>query len=480
MINDIRITEFDHTDYESYLEQLINAHHDKDGFAIVDTSEGTPAGNVTRSGSFVFLEPTAIFWGSNSSAFQATTDKFQKFPSVWESLAKLLSSLADISKANEIPCAAGHLSYELLHAIESVPRNKQSNTVVPDYLFYLYQTILFVPDSSKQSAKLYQLDWQKYPSPIWDIRIEDLIAPQGILNSSEESSNQEITNHSLPWEIEKYSDCPSTKYMAKVEKIRDLIVEGEVYQVNLSQQFSLPYSESPSKIYKQLRKDISSPQGGYLNVCSSRIKPYTVLSSSPELFLKRRKGRLFCSPIKGTISRGATLEQDLENRNTLLTSSKDRAELAMIVDLIRNDMGKIAKIGSVHVGNFGRLQSTSYVHHLVSDIYCSPKKTASTLDILKALFPCGSITGAPKIAAMKCIAELENSRRGVYTGSLGILFPGGDFALNVAIRTGVLQDQKLTFSSGGGITLNSSPESEYKESLAKASGLFRAWEKSVS
>ena len=215
----------------------------------------------------------------------------------------------------------------------------------------------------------------------------------------------------------------------------------------------------------------------YLNCNhSNNLDNFQILSASPELFISAKDSKLFSSPIKGTIPRPPTLKQDQAALESLKHSEKDQAELAMIVDLIRNDLGRISEIDSVRVLSHARSFSLPNVHHLVSDICCSRKSSVSFVDLIKALFPGGSITGAPKIAAMKFISELEQSKRGIFTGSIGHLGPNGLLHFNIAIRTALLIKQRLHFNAGAGIVIDSDPELEYEETLAKASGIFNAWE----
>jgi para-aminobenzoate synthetase component 1 len=201
---------------------------------------------------------------------------------------------------------------------------------------------------------------------------------------------------------------------------------------------------------------------------------HEVLSSSPELFLKVRDGWAETRPIKGTRPRGATPDEDAARADELLRSEKDRAELLMIVDLERNDLGRSCEYGSVHVPELFRLESFSHVHHLVATVRGRLRVGTTPLECLRAAFPGGSITGAPKIRAMEIIEELEPVCRGVYSGAIGWVDARGNAEWNIAIRTMVVRQAKVHFHVGGGVVADSDPEAEYEETLAKARGMLAA------
>ncbi|HEV8592993.1 MAG TPA: aminodeoxychorismate synthase component I, partial [Pyrinomonadaceae bacterium] len=253
------------------------------------------------------------------------------------------------------------------------------------------------------------------------------------------------------------------------------IRSGETYQTNLTQQITVQTSLSPAEIFLRLRRDHPAPFAAFL-----RRNDSTVVSASPERFLKIANGIISASPIKGTRARGNTPAADEALRNELLTSEKDRAENTMIVDLLRNDLGRVCEFGSVEVEKLCDLEEHPTLFHLVSTITGKLRDGVSFSDILKATFPCGSITGAPKIRTMKIIDELEPDNRGLSMGAIGIYVPpqfgifDALFNMSVAIRTMTIRDGEAVFNVGGGITIESDPESEYDESLLKAKALLNA------
>ena len=268
-------------------------------------------------------------------------------------------------------------------------------------------------------------------------------------------------------------------YIVAVESIQDHIRSGDTYQANLTQQIrcELPPGQTPQKIFTSLRRDHPAPFAAFLRRTNS-----TVVSASPERFFRiETDGVITASPIKGTRRRGATLNEDASLRSELLTSEKDRAENTMIVDLVRNDLGRVCEYGSVLVEKLCDLEEHPTLFHLVSTVRGQLRNGWRPSQILRALFPCGSITGAPKIRTMQIIEELERFDRGLSMGAIGCYMPndfaevtGSVFDLSVAIRTMVIRGRSVEFNVGGGIVIDSVAESEYQESLLKASALLRA------
>ena len=266
----------------------------------------------------------------------------------------------------------------------------------------------------------------------------------------------------------KVTRCESD-YFNEIQKIKKWITAGDCYQVNLSQKFSQPISTTAPEIYHRLRAVSPAPYSAYLNLGNAQI-----LSSSPECFLEVNGRRVITRPIKGTRPRGGTSAEDASLKEELVTSTKDRAELLMITDLERNDLGRVCRPGSIHVSDLRKVETFPQVHHTVATIEGELDDGHNIIDLLKATFPGGSITGAPKVRAMQIIRELEPHAREIYCGAIGYISTNGRAQFNVAIRTMVVKDGQAHFWSGGGIVADSHPESEYQESLVKAEGIRRA------
>ena len=267
------------------------------------------------------------------------------------------------------------------------------------------------------------------------------------------------------------SSVTRAEYEAGVSRIREYIAAGDVYQVNLSQRFHAPFRGSPLALYRRLRARNPAPFGAYLEFAGAAIT-----SISPERFLRldATTRAAEARPIKGTRPRGATPAEDAALARALSASEKDRAENIMIVDLVRNDLGKVCRPGSVTVPKLFALESHPTVHHLVSTVTGVLAEDRDAFDLLCAAFPGGSVTGAPKIRAMEIIAELERAPRGVYCGAIGYVSNTGAMDFNIPIRTIVLRDGMATFHAGAGIVWDSEPAAEYEETLAKARPMLDA------
>lgn len=260
--------------------------------------------------------------------------------------------------------------------------------------------------------------------------------------------------------------CDETKeqYLKKIESIQSLISDGDVYQANLSRRLAANFKGTPFALYRALAGNGEAGYGAFLNG-----GPWSLLSRSPELFFSVRGGRITSSPIKGTSPRTG-FNDDFEKQN-LLTSEKNKAENLMIVDLIRNDLGKVCNAGSVTVEKLFQIESLPTLHHLVSTIRGELKGSAGLREIISALWPGGSVTGAPKVRAMEIINELETTARGPYCGSLIASGFNGDITASLLIRTLYINDGLAVYRTGGGITADSIPEEEFEETVLKASVL---------
>lgn len=257
-------------------------------------------------------------------------------------------------------------------------------------------------------------------------------------------------------------------YKEKVLGIQEMIRDGEVYQVNLSHEIVFLGKRDPYSLFYKLTEINPAPFSAYLN-----YKDFTIVSSSPERFLNKRANLLETRPIKGTTKRGHTEEEDEKNKQKLLHSTKEMAELLMITDLMRNDLGKISLPGSVKTLKVSYLEAYSNVYHLLSIIQSTPNPNLHPIDLVKSCFPGGSVTGCPKLASMKVIKQLEKRERGIYTGSIGYFSPGGDFDFNIAIRTLIFHGNEIKLQLGGAITIDSTPELEYEETMYKGDSIFQ-------
>jgi para-aminobenzoate synthetase component 1 len=265
-------------------------------------------------------------------------------------------------------------------------------------------------------------------------------------------------------------------YLGKVERALEYIRAGDIFQVNLARRCRVSAAGGPIGIYERLCEVNPATYAAYIPIgrCAGDLWPTAIVSSSPELFLRVRDGEVTTRPIKGTRPRGSTAREDETARRELTASEKDRAELNMIIDLERNDLGRVCEFGSVRVVSDGEIESLPTVFHRTGTVVGRLRPDADSIDLLRATFPGGSITGAPKVRAMQIINELEPVPRGAYCGAIGCIGVGGDMMLNLAIRTMVVADGHADVMVGSGIVADSDPTAEYEELGAKAAGMLAA------
>ena len=265
------------------------------------------------------------------------------------------------------------------------------------------------------------------------------------------------------------SNFTRAEYMAAVSRVREYILAGDVFQVNISQRFEAPLPCAPIELYRRLRARNPAPYAAYIDGGT-----FQVMSASPERFLRLDGERVETRPIKGTRPRDPDPERDAALARELAGSAKDQAENVMIVDLLRNDLSRVCRPGTVSVPALLALESLPTVHHLVSTVTGRLEAACDAFDLLRAAFPGGSITGAPKVRAMEIIAELEPVRRAVYCGSIGYFALSGDMDTSIVIRTFLASDGRVCFNAGGGVVADSDPALEYEETLHKARALIEA------
>ena len=267
------------------------------------------------------------------------------------------------------------------------------------------------------------------------------------------------------------SSVKKEDYLKSIQKIKDYIVEGDVMQVVYGQELTTPFEGSAIELYKSLRKLNPSPYMYFL-----KIDDLHIVGASPEVLVRLQNNKVTVRPIAGTIKRGSTEQEDNELANKLKSDPKEIAEHLMLIDLGRNDVGRIAKIGSVETTEKMKIEKYSHVMHLVSNVIGDLEDEFSPIDVLKATLPAGTLSGAPKVRAMEIIDELEPDRRGIYGGAVGYLSWTGNMDLAIAIRTAVIQNQILSVRAGGGVVYDSDPEAEYQESMNKAQSIIKAME----
>ncbi|MFA6078571.1 MAG: aminodeoxychorismate synthase component I [Candidatus Omnitrophota bacterium] len=362
-----------------------------------------------------------------------------------------------VDTEKEMPFTAGgvgYFSYDLKRFIEELPDAAKDDLHLYDCVMGFYDCVITF-DILKKKAYLSSLGLPERENRLKYFRARIALARAGGQAYNFRPSGELRSNFSK----EAYIDA--------IEKAKEYIRRGDIYQVNLSQRFEVELKEEPFALYSRLRKTNPAPFSSYLN-----FDDLVIASSSPERFLMKRGDYIETRPIKGTRPRGRDASEDAMMERELLASPKDAAEHLMIVDLERNDLGRICEYGSVKVSELNMLERYSTVFHLVSVVSGKLTKGIGPIDCMEAAFPGGSITGAPKIRSMEIIEELEPVKRSVYTGAIGYISFDGSMDTSIAIRTFVISGGKAYFQAGGGIVADSDPEREYEETIHKVKGLF--------
>jgi para-aminobenzoate synthetase component 1 len=425
--------------------------------------------------SYVTADPFAWFAGRGSSA----AGQFKR-------LANSLSQYRCEASPDLPPFqggAAGLFGYDLCHQFERLPYPKRDEFEVPDLAVGLYDWVVAF-DHVKNQAWLKSTGFPEIDERRRSRRANQRLRSIGqLLQSSARSVTGPYTSthssaltvgelhpqHAILGRLGVTSNFDHASYLSTVRHALEYIHAGDCYQVNLAQRLLHPATVAPIELYRRLRERNPAPFAGYFDASE-----FVIAGASPERFLHVHHGEVETRPIKGTRSRGATPAEDQAQIMELLVSPKDRSENVMIVDLLRNDLGRVCRYGSVRVPAVCRLESYRTVHHLVSEVRGVLQPSMGPIDLLRAAFPGGSVTGAPKIRAMEIIAELEPTARGPYCGSLGYIGFDGAMDTNILIRSFTIGRGWVQFPVGGGIVADSDPEREYEETWHKAEGLFRA------
>lgn len=364
---------------------------------------------------------------------------------------------------------AGYLSYDLGHHIETLPNFKIDDMQFLDMAVGFYDLILSF-DHTFHRAYIISSGFPEKTTFERNKRAKQRIKwlLDEIANVPECPPISRVTLS--PQDIS--SNFTKDNYIEAVKKTREYILAGDIFEGTVSQRFkaTLPSALPPYDLYRRLRIFNEAPFSAYLNIDNNTV----IASASPERFLQLKNKQVETRPIKGTRKRGKTPKEDMMLAKELLSSEKDWAENVMIVDLMRNDLSRVCLDHSVKVPELCKLETYATVHHLVSSVVGTLKAGCDAIDLLRATFPGGSITGAPKIRAMEIIAELEPTSRGPYTGSIGYIGFDGNMDSSITIRTYAIKNDTVTYQAGGAIVADSNPEEEYQESIDKAKAMLRS------
>lgn len=411
------------------------------------------------------IRPFLTFKGRGNAMEINSGENVERFPAdPLDTLRQVLQHLTAPDVSYPPPFSSGlmgYLAYDLKDAIEDLPRTSLDDLCLPS-IWFCAPSIVLVHDRHESKTTIF--------IPV------------------HETGGPESAQESLIWFNERIAQKPPidcgfsgdgkgfksnfdrATYMDAIDKVREYIKAGDIYQVNMSQRFHMGFQGDPFSLFKTLFKRNPAPFFAYVHAGDHHI-----VSTSPERFILRNGSYVETRPIKGTRPRGKTPEDDARLKNELSQSRKDDAELSMIVDLMRNDLGKVCKGGGVRVMEHKRVEAYTNVFHLISIVDGELDDNKDCVDIIRATFPGGSITGCPKIRSMEIIDELETRRRHLYTGSIGYIGFGGTMDLSIAIRTATILNDRMVFSVGGGVVYDSDPADEYDETLHKGRTLFDAF-----
>lgn len=436
--------------------ELFHAFKDEPFCFLLDSSmENEKLGRYTFMGGSPFI----IFKSKNQDITIKENNITRSFiGNPFEVLSELLKKYKtdDNSVIPFLGGAVGYFAYDMCHLIEKLPRTAVDDVKIPDSCFGFYDSIIAV-DHLTGNSYIVATGLNEKP----EIAVEEMKRKINNITSINFLCNQGVACSEIK------SNFTKEDYLEAVVRIKNYIRAGDIYQANLTQRFKCQTDDYPFNIYSRLRQLNPAPFACYMNFEEGHI-----LSSSPERYLKIQHNIIETRPIKGTRPRGRTVEEDKAYKEELMSSDKDKSELLMIVDLERNDIGKVSKAGTVQVPELFYPEEYATVHHLVATVTGEMLDDLEAIDVIQSAFPGGSITGAPKIRAMEIIDELEPTQRNIYTGSIGYLGFNGSIDLNIAIRTIVMKEGTAYFQAGGGIVWDSDPELEYEESLHKAKALF--------
>ena len=445
--------------------------------------ESVEGGDVRGRYSIIGLKPDLVWrcFGDRAEINRAARYDADAFEQCGEGALAALRGVIDESRIDlpdELPPMAaglvGYMAYDMVRLMERLPDSNPDVMGMPDGLF-LRPTIMAIFDNIEDILIVVT---PVRPSEELDARAAYAYARErlaDVVADFERSLPHHRRDDGVPQDLpEPTSNTSRAEYHAMVEKAKEYIYAGDIFQVVLSQRFSTPFRLPPLALYRALRRLNPSPFLFFLD-----FGGFAVVGSSPEILVRLRDGTVTVRPIAGTRRRGATAAEDQALAKELLADPKELAEHLMLLDLGRNDVGRVARVGTVRVTERNLIERYSHVMHIVSNVEGEIDPRYDALDALIGGFPAGTVSGAPKVRAMEIIDELERERRGVYAGAVGYFSAGGAMDTCIALRTAVVKDGVMHVQAGGGIVADSDAEAEYQESRNKARALIRAAQEAV-
>jgi len=458
-------------DLETPVSAMIKLGADQPYSCLLESVEG---GNVRGRFSVIALEPDLIWTCDETRAFRATPDGVMIGTASDDPFASLRELIAESSldiPETLPPMSAGlfgYFGYEMIHYMERIPVSNPDTIDAPNAML-MRPSIVVIFDRLKDEMTIctpIRIDEEGTAEDAWDRAFLRLSSTVSALNTPLSPEEKIETSGPLP---EYISNMEKPSFLGMVKKAVDYIKAGDIFQVVLSQRFSVPFELPPISLYRALRRLNPSPFLILFN-----MKDMSLVGSSPEILVRLRDGKVTIRPIAGTRPRGATPEADAANASDLIADIKERAEHLMLLDLGRNDTGRVSKPGTVRVVDSFAIERYSHVMHIASEVQGEIRDDCDVVDALKAGFPAGTVSGAPKIRAMEIIDELEPCQRGPYAGAAGYISADGDMDTCIVLRTAILKDGMMHAQAGAGIVYDSKPEMEFEETVNKAMALIRA------
>jgi anthranilate synthase component I len=444
--------------------------------------ESVQGGETRGRYSVIGLKPDLIWRCRGARAeinrnVRANPDKFAAEPlPALQSLRALIAE-SRIAVPQGLPPMAsglfGYLGYDLVRQVEKLPDLKPDRLGLPDSIF-LRPTLIAIFDNVEDSLILATPAWPQAGVNARSAYNQALERLNDVRTDLDRALPQQPESSDLAELPAPASNMTREDFHAMVASAKEYILAGDIFQVVLSQCFSLPFSLPPFALYRSLRRLNPSPFLFFLD-----FGAFSVIGSSPEILVRLRDGKVTIRPIAGTRPRGATPDEDRANAADLLADEKERAEHLMLLDLGRNDVGRVARIGTVKVTDKFTIEQYSHVMHIVSNVEGEIDAKFDAMDALMAGFPAGTVSGAPKVRAMEIIEELEPEKRGIYGGAVGYFAANGSMDTCIALRTTIVKDGKMYVQAGAGIVADSVPETEHQECQHKARALVRAAEEAI-
>ena len=441
---------------------------EKNSFVFESVEKGKIKGRYTIFGK----KPDKIWEFNNNNSYIIKDKKRLKLKKNPQELIEQIIEEFNFKIPSNLPPIAslisGYFSYDTIRYIEKIPNSCKDDIKVPDVRL-LRPTTLIIHDNlekkifyiinvfSDETIKNYSKKYSEIKSELNQLLIQSVLKKTSLLNSKE--------NHS----IKIKSNTSKNKFLKMINKAKEYIKKGDIFQVVLSQRFETKLTKNPLEIYKKLRVTNPSPFMYFFN-----FQDFQIIGASPEILVRLRNNKITVRPIAGTRPRGKTSIQDKFYEKDLLKDKKELSEHLMLLDLGRNDAGKVSKINSVKVTESFVIEKYSHVMHIVSNVIGEYNKKFSKFKSLLAGFPAGTVSGAPKIRAMEIIDKLESSKRKVYAGGIGYFSANGEFDTCIALRTAVAKNNKFYVQAGAGIVADSVPKKEYEETVNKAKALINA------